>query len=322
MKRRLDTLRWLAATAIAAAAALVAACSTAPSQVATPGGDSHTLRLVQQPWEDLTVENQIVSDIVGALGYRTQVQELSVPLGAQALANGQADAYLGNWWPSQQSTFDKYLSSGQINVASTMVTGTTYAPAVPDYVAERENIHSLADLAAHSAEFDNKILGIEPGTPGNQYIQNAIQKNAYGLGQWQLVESGTPAMLADVARLMAQQKPVVFLAWKPHWMNVKWKLTYLDDPQHVWPGAGEIRVLTRKGLPKDDPNLVRFLSQIRVDTDTASTWIDQFGNKVPAEEIARTWIRTHQDVVGAWLNGVNSLDGQPAATVVRAKLGG
>jgi glycine betaine/proline transport system substrate-binding protein len=319
---RLVTLRSVAAVATVATTALLGACSHAPAQISTSAPDSHTVRLVQQPWEDLTVENQIVSDVVGALGYQTQVQQLSVPLGAQALANGQADAYLGNWWPSQQLTFQKYLDSGQVQVVGSMVQGTTYAPAVPDYVAQRYNIHSLADLAAHGDDFGNTILGIEPGTPGNQYIQNAIQKNAYGLGSWHLVESSTPAMLADVGRLIAEQKPVVFLAWSPHWMNVRWKLHYLDDPQHVWPGAGEIRVVSRKGLAKDDPNVARFLSQIRIDPNTASTWIDQYDNKVPAEQIAHTWIRAHQDLLGSWLDGVHSLDGKPAAAVVRDRLGG
>ncbi|HEX6358051.1 ABC transporter substrate-binding protein [Actinophytocola sp.] len=308
--------------AIAATALLGACSSTPPESFASADGGDHVVRLVQQPWEDLIVENQIVSDILGALGYQTQIKDLSVPLGAQALATGQADAYLGNWWPSQESTYKKYLDSGDVRVLGSMVTGTRYAPAVPDYVAQRYNIRSLADLSAHGADFGQKILGIEPGTPGNQYILDAIQKDVYGLGTWQLVESSTPAMLAEVDRLTATRQPVVFLAWSPHWMNVKWKLVYLEDPQHIWPGAGEIRVLTRKALADDDPNVTRFLSQIKVDTDTASTWIDQYGQqKMPAEEIAKDWLRTNQDVVATWLDGVKSVDGEAAAAVVKSKLG-
>lgn len=315
--------RMVAVTASVVVAALPLACSDQSSQGFTSGQGDHAVRLVQQPWEDLIVENQIVSDVLTALGYRPQIQDLAVPLGAQSLATAQADAYLGNWWPSQQPTFQQYLGRGQVSVAGTMVTGTEYAPAVPDYVAQRYHIRSLADLAAHGADFDHKILGIEPGTPGNQVILDAIKKNAYGLGKWQLVQSSTPAMLAEVSRHVAKQQPVAFLGWSPHWMNVQWKLVYLADPRHVWPGAGEIRVLTRKNLAKDNPDLARFFSQIRIDKDTASTWIYQYDkDKTPANQIAHTWIRAHQNVVAGWLTGVKGLDGKPAAAVVASKLGG
>jgi glycine betaine/proline transport system substrate-binding protein len=272
------------------------------------------VRLVQQPWEDLVVENQIVSQILGNLGYRTSIQELSVPLGAQALANGDADAYLGNWWPSQEPIFKSHLDTGKIEIAGTLVTGTTYAPAVPNYVADKYGIRSLADLAAKKDLFGSQFLGIEPGTPGNQYISDAIKDDAYGLGSWDLVQSSTAAMLAEVERRAGKGKPVVFLGWEPHWMNVEWDLVYLDDPEQVWPGAGEIRVATRKDLAADNPNVARFLSQMKVDRESASEWIYQLSKEqVPAETIAREWIKSHPDVVETWLQGVKTVDGKTAS---------
>jgi glycine betaine/proline transport system substrate-binding protein len=307
-----------------AAVSLAACSSNADSGAfADPDSSSNTqVRLVQQPWEDMVVENEITSEVLGALGYQVKVNELSVPLGAQALAQGQADAYLGNWWPSQKPTFQKYLDQGKIEQVGTILTGTQYAPVVPDYVAEKYGIKSFTDLDKHGDLFDHKFLGIEPGTPGNQYILDAIKKDAYGLGDWTLVQSSTAGMLAEVTRDVANKKPVVFLGWAPHWMNVQWGLVYIDDPEHVWPGAGEIRVLVRDGLGDDDPNLVKYFSQIKVDLDTASGWINDLGKKkLPLKQIAGTWIRDNMDTVETWLVGVKSLDGKPAAEVVRSKLG-
>lgn len=316
-------LRLIIAVTATISIVLLGACGPSTMQGSQPRNDSHTVALDEQPWEDLIVEDQIVSQVLGAMGYQTRIDQLSVPLGAQALARGQADAYLGNWWPSQQPTFQSYINSGAVTVAGTMVTGTTYAPVVPDYVAQEYGIHSLADLAAHAGDFDHQILGIEPGSPGNQYILDAIHQNAYGLGDWQLVQSSTTAMLTEVQHRVDQHKPVVFLGWSPHWMNLQWRLVSLADPQHVWPGAGEIRVVTRRNLSTDNPNVARFLSQIKVATSTASSWIFQYDkNKTPAADIARTWIRGHHDDLAAWLNGVQSLDGTPAITAVQAKLGG
>ncbi|GAA0250504.1 glycine betaine ABC transporter substrate-binding protein [Cryptosporangium japonicum] len=282
------------------------------------GGDAtKTVRLVQQPWEDLIVENQIVSDILTKLGYAPSVQEVAVPLGAQALSTGKADAYLGNWWPSQESVFGTLIDAGSVEVTGTLLTGTRYAPGVPGDQASTLGVTSLADLDRHAADFKKEVLGIEPGTPGNQAILDAIKTDAYGLGDWTLTPSSTEAMLAEVTRRVAKNQPVVFLAWKPHWMVVKWDVTFLDDPQKVWPGAGEIRVLTRKGLGSDDPNLARFLSQITVDAETASQWIDAFGpQKKPAKDIASTWLGANKDVVTTWLDGVKTVDGKDGVAAV------
>ena len=298
---------------------LLAGCgsSNASSFGSGGGSGSHTVRLVQQPWEDLVVENQITSDILTKLGYSPSTQEVSVPLGAQALSTGKADAYLGNWWPSQQTVYGKLIGNGSVKVSGTLLTGTQYAPGIPGAMANKLHITSLADLAAHGDLFHHEILGIEPGTPGNQYILDAIKKNAYGLGKWKLVQSSTEAMLAEVGRRVARNEPVVFLAWRPHWMVVKWKVTFLADPQHVWPGAGQIRVLTRSGLQKDDPNLVRLLSQIHTDTATASAWIDAYDNKKEsATDIASSWMAAHPEVLKQWLAGVKTVSGKDGAAAV------
>jgi len=308
---------------LAAAAALLVGCSGTSTQGFAPSSEGkHVARFVQQPWADLVVETQIATQVLEKLGYDTSVQEVSVPLAAQALSTGQADAYLGNWWPSQKPVFEDFLNAGKIQVTGTLLTGTQYAPAVPAYVTQQLGVRSLADLDKHADVFGRQILGIEPGTPGNKFITDAIEKNAYGLGDWKLVQSSTEAMLAEVTRRVAKQQPVVFLGWSPHWMTVQWKLDFLDDPQQVWPGAGEIRVLSRGELEEQDPNLHRFLSHIRVDGETASQWIyDLDKERKPAETIAAEWIRSHPDVLRSWLEGVTSVDGKPATEVILSDAG-
>ncbi|QVQ52205.1 ABC transporter substrate-binding protein [Spiractinospora alimapuensis] len=275
--------------------------------------ESQVITLVEQPWEDLMVENQIVSQILGAAGYTVEVEELTVPIGAQSLAQGDADAYLGNWWPSQEDTFGAFIDDGDVEVLSTLVDGVAYEPAVPAYVAEEYDISSLADLARHAEEFEGEFLGIEAGTPGNDSILDMIDEDAYGLGDWELVESGTPAMLAEVERRASEDLPVVFLAWEPHWMNIEWDLVYLEDPEEAWPGAGEIRVATRAGFEEDSPNVARLLSRMEIDGDTASDWIFRVSQDgEDPGDIAAEWIAENPDEVSAWLDGVETVDGDPA----------
>ncbi|GAB3140625.1 glycine betaine ABC transporter substrate-binding protein [Microbispora hainanensis] len=313
-------------TVVLVAATALAACSgTTTDGFATTSGGSgaRVARFVQQPWSDLVVETQIAIDILGKLGYQASTQEVSVPLAGQALATGKADAYLGNWWPSQQQVFQKPIDEGKVKVVGTLLSGTQYAPAVPGWVADKYGVHSLADLDKNGDLFGRKIYGIEPGAPANQIIQEAIDKDAYGLGDWQLVQSSTEAMLAEVTRRTAKHQPIVFLGWSPHWMTIDFKLVFMDDPQKVWPGAGEIRVLERMGLDKQDPNLHRFLSQMKVDADSASAWIRALDKeKKTAKAAAEKWMKTHPDMVAGWLNGVTDINGKPASDVVLPSLKG
>ncbi|WP_219414697.1 ABC transporter substrate-binding protein [Pseudonocardia nigra] len=307
-----------------AAAVLVSGCSgAAPTGFGDSSGGEHSARFVQQPWADLVVETEIAMQVLTELGYSASTQEVAVPLGAEALATGNADAYLGNWWPSQQDVFTEHIETGAVEVVGTVLEGTQYSPAVPGYVVEELGVRSLADLDRHADAFGRKIYGIEPGAPGNETINEAIAQDAYGLGDWELVASSTEAMLAEVSRRAAAGEPIAFLGWSPHWMATEYDLHFLDDPQSVWPGAGEVRSLTRAGLAEGDPNLVRFISQISVDTETASEFIravDKDGK--PAEQVARDWIQAHPDRIEAWLEGVTSVSGEPAAEVVLAGTGG
>lgn len=279
------------------------------------GGAKGGVVLAEQPWVDLQVENEIAVQILDELGYDASIKRnLSVENAASALGTGDLDAYLGNWWPSQEPTFGELIDGGDVDVVSTIVTGTEYAPAVPGDVAEELSIASLADLDKHADEFGRKIYGIEAGSPGNETIQAAIDADAYGLGDWELVASGTPAMLAQVEKSQKAGDPIVFLAWSPHWMTVQFKTVFLEDPEKVWGGAGEIRTITRAGFADDNPEIAEFLGNLTFTTDEAGEFYyahDKEGKEL--SEIAAAWIEANPDKVEAFLEGVDDAEGNPAA---------
>ena len=176
------------------------------------------------------------------------------------------------------------------------MTGTEYAPAVPGDVAEELGVTSLADLDEHADEFGRKIYGIEAGSPGNETIQAAIDADAYGLGDWELVASGTPAMLAQVSKSHKAGEPIVFLAWSPHWMTVEFDTVFLEDPEEVWGGAGEIRTVTRAGFADDNPEINEFLGNLTFTTDQAGEFYyahDKDGEEL--SDIAAAWIEANPD---------------------------
>jgi glycine betaine/proline transport system substrate-binding protein len=308
---------------VAAMAALVVVAGCASDSEAdaggfaddAAGGGADSVVFAEQPWVDLQVENEIAVQILEQLGYDASIKRnLSVENAASALGTGDLDAYLGNWWPSQEPTFGELIDEGKVGVVSTIVTGTEYAPAVPGDVADELGISSLADLDEHADEFDRKIYGIEAGSPGNETIQKAIDEDAYGLGDWELVASGTPAMLAQVEKSEKAGDPIVFLAWSPHWMTVQFDTVFLEDPEKVWGGAGEIRTLTREGFGEDNPAIETLIGNLKFTTDEAGEFYyahDKDGQELG--EIASAWIEDNPDKVASFLDGVEDADGNPAA---------
>ena len=307
-------------------AAVTTACSSAEDKgnfalIGGGGGEgsggTESVTLIQQPWVDLQVENEISKQILEDLGYSVRVNEVSVELGAQAISTGDADAYLGNWWPSQEPTFGSLIDGGDVVVDSTLLKGTEYAPAVPGDTAQELGISSLADLDKHADAFGRRIYGIEPGSPGNETIQKAIDEDAYGLGDWELVASGTPAMLTQVERSQSSGQPIVFLGWSPHWMTVEFKATFLEDPEGVWGGAGEIRTVSRQGWAQDNPNIAAFLKNLTFTTDEAGQfYFDHDREDKSLSEIAAAWIKANPDKVGQFVQGVQSSDGKDAKSVI------
>jgi glycine betaine/proline transport system substrate-binding protein len=316
-KRLTSTLRGLAAAV--SITALASACASEADRggdfvARDGGGGADSVTLIEQPWVDLQVENAICRQLLEELGYTVKIDSVSVELGAQALATGDADAYLGNWWPSQEPTYGSLIDGGRVDVVNDgMLTGTQYAPAVPGDVADELGISSLADLDENAEAFDHKIYGIEPGSPGNETIHKAIDADAYGLGDWTLVESGTPAMLTQVEKAEKAGDAIVFLAWSPHWMTVQFDAAFLEDPDKVWGGAGEIRTVTRKGFEDDNPEIAEFLSNLTFTTDEAGQFYydhDKSGKELA--DIAEAWIDDNPDRVAEFLDGVEDADGEKA----------
>ncbi len=126
-------------------------------------------------------------------------------------------------------------------------------------------------------------------------------------------------MLAQVEKSTNAGEPIVFLGWSPHWMTVQFQTVFLDDPDGFWPGAGEIRVVTRSGFAHDNPDINTFLSKLTFTTDEAGQFYfahDKDGKEL--SDIAAAWITANPDKVAEFLTGVNDPKGKPAIEAFKA----
>ncbi|MDA3921841.1 MAG: ABC transporter substrate-binding protein [Salinisphaera sp.] len=302
------------------AAAVLVVATVASAQAADA---SSRVTFAAAPWPGVTVKTQVAQKILEAAGYDTKVTSASWTIALQGVARGDIDTDLGIWMPTQKSTVEPMVKSGKIKLLVKNVPDAQYDVVVPDYVWNA-GVHSIADLNKHADKFDHRIYGIEAGNDGNQVMIDAIKNNTYDLGDWNLRPSSTAVMLTEAGRKIDKKQWIVFLGWKPHWMNIKYNLKYLHDPKQIWGGGSAVYTAINPAFEKNNPNATRFLKQMVVSSKIQSGWVYDYGYKhQSADKVAGQWIKNHMGTVAKWLNGVTTADGSaPALAALMKSMGG
>lgn len=279
-----------------------------------------TVKMADPGWSDIAATNAVARFLLEGAGYQTKVDALAVPIIYGGLKDGLVDAFLGNWMPAQQGFHDKFVASGEVDSLARNLQGTEFTLAVPEYVWE-SGIKDFADLQKRAGEFDKKIYGIGSGAPANLSLQSIIDNNDFNLGGWKLVESSEQAMLAQVQRAVKRDKPIVFLGWTPHPMNVQLKMRYLTGGEQWFGSSGSVHTLTRKGYAQACPNPAKLLANLNFTLDMENTIMaNVVDNKVSYDDAAKAWIRANPGVLDGWLQGVTTRDGDDALAAVKARL--
>jgi glycine betaine/proline transport system substrate-binding protein len=274
-------------------------------------------------WTDITATTALATTVFEALGYETDVKVLSVPVTYASLKNGDIDVFLGNWMPTMEADIAPYRDDGSVETITTNLEGAKYTLAVPKYTYDA-GLKSFADIAKFSGELDGKIYGIEPGNDGNRLILDMIEKETFGLGGFELVESSEQGMLAQVQRAVDRNEPIVFLGWEPHPMNANFDLAYLSGGDDVFgPNYGGATVYTnvRKGYAEECPNAGALLKNLTFTLEMENEIMGAILNDgTEPRAAAQAWLKAHPEVLDSWLEGVTTLDGKPGLEAVKQSL--
>ncbi len=282
-----------------------------------------TVRFSDIGWTDITATTALASNVLQMLGYSTNIKILSLPVTYKSLKNKDIDVFLGNWMPSQDADIKPYREDGSVETIKENLTGAKYTFAVPSYVAEA-GLKNFADIAKFKKELKGKIYGIEPGNDGNRLILDMIEKNAFGLTGFKLVESSEQGMLAQVARAVKRDGWIVFLGWAPHPMNANIKMTYLDGGDDWFgPDFGGSSVFTnvRQGYVAECPNVGRFLQNLTftlaMENEVMGAILNQ---KEEPNKAALKWLKRHPEAALSWVQNVKTVDGKAADVAVKQAL--
>ncbi|MEM7024688.1 MAG: choline ABC transporter substrate-binding protein [Pseudomonadota bacterium] len=275
-------------------------------------------------WTDITSTTAATSTVLEGLGYEPEVQILSVPVTYASLKNKDIDVFLGNWMPTMEGDVRPYLDDGSVESIGVNLEGAKYTLAVPTYLAD-QGLKDFADIAKFNDGLGGEIYGIEPGNDGNRLILQMIEEDAFGLKEFELVESSEQGMLAQVARAGRGEEPIVFLGWEPHPMNANFELTYLSGGDDWFgPDFGGATVYTnvRQGLLQECPNLGKLLSNLKFSLPMENEIMGAILNDgEEPNDAAAAWLKANPDVIDGWLDGVTTFDGSDGAASVKQHLG-
>ncbi len=305
------------------ASALVAASAVA-AQAADPES-CKTVRFSDVGWTDITATTSVASTLLKGLGYEPQVELLSVPVTYQSLKNKDIDVFLGNWMPTMAADLEPFIADKSVESISTnLPEGAKYTLAVPQYVYDA-GVKDFADIAKHADKFDNKIYGIEPGNDGNRLIQDMIDKDAFGLKGFEVVESSEQGMLAQVAKSVPTEEWVVFLGWAPHPMNANFDIEYLSGGDDYFGpnfGAAEVFTNVRAGYVQECPNAGKLVQNLKFTVEMENEIMSAILDKgMSGDDAAAAWLKANPGALDAWLAGVTTFDGKDGLAAVKSSLG-
>ncbi|WP_457945003.1 choline ABC transporter substrate-binding protein [Vreelandella alkaliphila] len=296
---------------------------TACLPAAAYANECSSVRFAEVGWTDITATTALASEVLEALGYETRVDTVSVPIAYAGMGNNDFDVFLGNWMPSMASISDPYVERGEVERLVVNLEGAKYTLAVPQYVYDA-GVTSVNDLAEHADQFEQRLHGIEAGNDGNELIEQMIDDNAYGLGDWQVVDSSEAGMLAELRARVPNEKWMVFLGWEPHPMNTNFDMAYLSDAgDYFGPnlGGATVHTNTRAGFVEACPNVGELLKNmtftLEMENQLMSAIMD---DGVDPREAARSYLNENGEVLEAWLEGVTTRTGEEALPAVQAAL--
>lgn len=274
-------------------------------------------------WTDITATTAATTVVLDALGYRTEIKLLSVPVTYTGLAGNDIDVFLGNWMPTMEADIAPYREAGTVDTVRTNLEGAKYTLAT-NAAGAALGIADFNDIAAHKDALDGQIYGIEPGNDGNRLILDMIESGPFGLDGFKIVESSEQGMLSAVTRADRDSKPIIFLGWEPHPMNANFELTYLtggDDYFGPDFGGAVVATNTRAGYVAECPNTGKLLQNLSFTLAMENEIMGAILNDgTDPAEAAKTWLAANPAAWEAWLEGVTTKDGGDAKAAVAAAL--
>ncbi|WP_329341138.1 ABC transporter permease/substrate binding protein [Streptomyces sp. NBC_00663] len=269
--------------------------STAPVADGKDVGQGKKVSIGYVPWDDGVASTFLWKEILEQRGFQVDAKQLDAGPLYTSVASGSADFMTGAWLPTTHEQYWKKYGD-KLDDLGAWYDKTSLELSVPSYM---KDVDSLDDLKGKGSEFGGKITGIESSAGEMALLKSKVLK-AYGLDkEYKVVDSSTPAMLAELKRAYAQQDPIVVTLWSPHWAYNDYDLKKLKDPKGAWGSGDGIHTVARKGFAAENPVVGKWLKDFKLDEKQLTSLeaeINKAG-KGKQQDAVRAWLKDNPGVV-------------------------
>ncbi|MCX5089099.1 ABC transporter permease/substrate binding protein [Streptomyces sp. NBC_00365] len=247
------------------------------------------------PWDEGVASTFLWKEILEQRGFQIDAKQFDAGPLYTSLAQGDIDFQTDSWLPTTHEQYWKKYGS-RLDDLGSWYGPTSLELSVPSYM---KGVDSLADLKGKAGTFGGKITGIESSAGMMGLLKSKVLKD-YGLDkEYKVVDSSTPAMLAELKRAYAKKEPIVVTLWSPHWAYSDYDLKKLKDPRGAWGKGDGVHTLSRKGFARDNPVVGQWLKNFRM-TEKQLTGLEAEINKVgkgKQQDAVRAWLKRNPGVV-------------------------
>lgn len=245
-------------------------------------------------WDENIVTAHLWKQELEKKGYTVELQQLDAAALYAGLGAGDIDVFMDAWLPNTHADYWEQYGD-QLEDIGVWYDQASLELTVPEYV----DADSIEDLKGRGDEFNGQIIGIEPSAGISRLAKDEVIPT-YGLDDFTLLESSTPAMLADLEAAIEAEEPVVVTLWHPHWAYNAMELKDLEDPEGAFGEAEELHTLGREGFTEDFPEVAAWMENFTIDDETLASLEDvvlnEYGAGQEAEGVA-AWTEENSEYV-------------------------
>lgn len=282
------------AVAGVAGLALTGCAASSESETVGNGDESDVTIAVFNGWDEGIAVSELWKHVLEEEGYSVSLEYADPAPVFTGLADGDYDFTVDTWLPITHASYieeygDNIVDLGAWNDEAKLTIA----------VNEDAPITSLAELAENSDQFDNQIIGIDPGAGLTKTTQEQVIPN-YGLEDMEFVISSTPGMLSELEAATSAGENIVVTLWRPHWAYDEYPIRDLEDPEGALGGAESMHTYSSTDFEASHPTLAAWMSEFKMDSETLYSLENALFNGTDTSDYAplvEEWVAANQEFV-------------------------
>jgi len=258
------------------------------------GGGTITLGIIPS-WTDGLSMAYLWQGILEDEGYDVEIEEINdAALLYTGVAEGDIDVYPSAW---PEVTHAQYMDQygEDLEDLGAYYEGAVLTFAVPEY----SEINSIEELNDNAEDFDNRVVGIEPGS-GHMGVTADSVFPEYELDEnFELVESSTSAMLTELGSAIDDEEDIVVTLWRPFYAYGDYDLKDLEDPAGALGEEETLNFVANSEFSSEFPDVAEWMSGFTLSDEEYAELENMMVNEYAdnEEEAADVWLEENSDMV-------------------------